>query len=72
VNIFDGALYVYIRMISFGFLGSLLYVLLKRCWSFVFGGHLGISEVTMWPSGEKVDVVELMKRGWSRRHDIFA
>jgi hypothetical protein len=32
-------------MISFVFLGSLLYVLLGRCWWFVFGGHLGISGI---------------------------
>ena len=39
-------------MISFGFLGSLLYVLLGRCWWFVFGGHLGMSEVTKRAEGD--------------------
>ena len=45
VNRSDVGLYVYIRMISFVFLGSLLYGLLGRCWSFVFGGRLRISKI---------------------------
>jgi hypothetical protein len=62
VNIFDVGLYVYIRMISFVFLGSLLYVLLGRCLWFVFGGHLGISEVARSRSDRAVSEDENLER----------